>query len=175
LLDVIARHQRKLDTANGVTRAIVVLFGRRLLANVGRLGDDRGSRRLGGGSDRGGGSGRARMDAGDWGLGRTGVVGLVLVEALALAAGLVALAVAVTVLFDSSTPVAELQAVEGGGKAGVLPAGGDQFRARLPGVQTAITMFKVGERRGTPLSNLVLALGGWGDCGGAQCRGSGGG
>jgi hypothetical protein len=39
LLDVIARHQGKRDTANGVAGAIVVLLGGWLLADVGWLGD----------------------------------------------------------------------------------------------------------------------------------------
>jgi hypothetical protein len=65
------------------------------------------------------------VDAGDRGLGRTGVLGLVLVEALGLAARLAILAVVLTVLLDTVTPVAKLQAFKGSREASILPARGD--------------------------------------------------
>ena len=133
-----------------------MLFGGWLLADIGWLRNDRRGRRFGAGSDSSRGS-RAGIDASNWRLGRFRVLGLVFVEAILLAACL-SFAVAVAVLLDARAPVAEIEAIEGGWEASILPARGNQFRTRLPGVKTSILVIPIGERWSTPIANLILTL-----------------
>lgn len=155
MLKIVARHQGQLDAANRVTRTIVICPRCGLLADICRLGDDRGS--SGPDSCLGCGSSLAGISASNGGLRRAWILGFVSVEALLLAARLSA-AVAVAVLLDTSTPFAKIEAFNGGRETSILPAGSHQFRTRPPSVEAAVLVIKIRDMRSTPLPNLVLAL-----------------
>ena len=152
-LQVVAGNKRKLNTANGVTRAVTPDAGAGLRANVGGLRSARGrGRRSGGGSA----SGSTRVNTGG-GLDIVSTRGSVVVEAASLATVATTRASGGTVTLKTITPLGKIETVENSRPASVLEARSNVLSTVVVGSLAAVLVLEVGNRGSTPVTALILA------------------
>jgi hypothetical protein len=152
-LQVVAGNKRKLNTANGVTRAVTPDAGVGLRANVGGLRSARGGgRRSSGGSA----SGSTRVNTGS-GLDSVSTRGSVVAEAANLVTVATTRASGGAVTLKTITPLGEIETVENTRPASVLEARSNVLSTVVVSSQAAVLVLEVGNRGSTPVTALVLA------------------